>query len=179
MIIGLCGPKLSGKGTVATYLVEHHGGRAYSLSGILRSILERLTLPVSRENMIHLVVALRAHFGNDILARALVLKMTRDQPTLGIIDGIRYAEELQVFSQLPDFRLLYITAPTLARYERTRGRDEKVGEGAQTFEEFMKEELAVTELGILTLEQHAAAVIANDGTLDELYQAIDATLPKL
>lgn len=175
MIIGLCGPKLSGKGTAADYLVQQHHARTYSMSGVLRDILNRLALSESRANMIHLAIALRNEFGNDILARALLPQLARDTSNnVSIIDGIRYSEELTAFSALPNFRLLYITAPLLVRFERTKTRGEKVGEQGQSFEEFVKEEHAATEKHLVALADRAAGTIENNGTFDEFYKAIDA-----
>lgn len=176
MIIGLCGPKLSGKGTVAVYLQNHYDARTYSMSGILCGILRSLALPASRDNMIQLVLRLREQFGDDVLAHAIKHHVEHDQPSCGIIDGIRYEEEWKIFAQLSGFQLWYIDAPLALRYERQTQRGEKIGERDQSFDDFIKEEHAQTEQGIVVLRQHATHVITNDKTFDDLYHTIDALM---
>lgn len=173
MIIGLCGPKCSGKGTIATYLVDHYRARTFSMSGILRDILDRLTLSASRENMIQLALRLREQFGSDILAQAVKNHIEKERPDCGIIDGVRYAAEWEIFSQLSDFQLWYIDAPLELRFARQQQRGEKVGERDQSFDNFIKEEQAQTEQGIAGLRQHAAHIMTNDSTVSVLYAKID------
>jgi dephospho-CoA kinase len=176
MIIGLTGPKLAGKGTVAAYLGRTAGAKAFSMSGILTDLASRLHLPNSRENLIAIATGLRSQFGEAILAQVLAKDLVQADPALAIIDGIRMPSEVDAFASLPDFQMIYIDAPVALRYERARSRGEKAGESDQTFAQFQAEEQAVTETGIAALRQRASAIIDNHGTLDELYQQVDSVL---
>lgn len=169
MVIGLTGPKLSGKGTAAEYWKEKNGAVQYSMSGILSDILDRLYLPKTRMNMIHVVTDLRERFGEDILAQVLKQDIENAQDKIAIIDGIRMPSEVELFSQLPGFQLVYIDAPTRTRYERALQRGEKEGESDMSFEEFEAEENAVTEQNIRSLREKAAVVIENTESLDDFY----------
>lgn len=172
MIIGLSGPKLAGKGTVADFLVKEFGAQASSMSGILTDIAHRLYLPNSRENLIGIATGLRSQFGEDILAKVLGEDLKQTPDTLAIIDGIRMPSEVAAFSQLPGFKLLFIDAPVEVRYQRALQRGEKVGESEMSFEQFLAEEKAVTETGIESLRQAATAQLQNTGSLDELYDQV-------
>jgi dephospho-CoA kinase len=172
MVIGLTGPKLAGKGTAAAWLVQQHGAVSYTMSGLLSQIAAVLQLENSRENLIKIATGLRSQYGEAVLAESLQRVIAAAQPPLAIIDGIRMSLEVDVFSQLPDFRLIYIDAPARVRYERALQRGEKVGESEMTFDEFMTEERAVTEQQIVGLKDRAHLVVDNVQTLDELHAQI-------
>lgn len=180
MIIGLTGPKLSGKGTASNYLQEHHGAKAFSMSGILTDIVNRLYLPNSRANLIGIVTDLRARFGEDILARVLQRDIEEYQKKypeqLIVIDGIRMPSEVELFSQLPDFTLVYIDAPIEQRYNRATKRGEKEGETEMTFEEFQAEEKAATESHMEMLQQSAHTVVVNGATIEDLYASLEGVI---
>ncbi len=172
MVIGLTGPKLAGKGTAAAWLVEQNGAVSYTMSGLLTQIATVLHLENSRDNLIKIVTGLRSQYGEAVLAESLKRTIETDQPRLAIIDGVRMGMEVDVFAQLPDFRLIYIDAPAEVRYQRALQRGEKVGESEQTLEEFMAEESAVTEQQIVGLKDRADLVIDNVGAPEELYALI-------
>ena len=172
MIIGLTGPKLGGKGTTAEYLQKKYGAVTYSMSGILFDIAQRLYLPTSRENLINIATALRSEFGEDILGKVLKEDIKKADDKIAIIDGIRMPSDVELFSQIPGFILLYINAPIQQRFKRAHSRGEKEGEKDMSFEQFEAEEKAVTEKGITNLLKKANTVIENNGSFDELYEAI-------
>ncbi len=182
MIIGLTGPKLSGKGTASDYLQKQFGAKAFSMSGILTDIVNRLYLPNSRENLIAIVTDLRARFGEDVLAQVLkkdIAAFQEKNPGVPvIIDGIRMPMEVDVFSTLPDFHLIFIDAPMRARYERALSRGEKVGESEMTFEQFEAEENAVTESHMDALRVNANAELINASTYEDLYAALETVMKK-
>lgn len=169
MIIGLTGPKLAGKGTAADYLVQQHGATVYSMSAVLTELANRLYLDNSRQNLISLATGLRQSFGEDLLARVLKEDIAKAQPKLAVIDGIRLASEVEQFSQLDDFRLVYIDAPVKVRYERALLRGEKVGETEMSFAEFEEEETAVTERQIETLKNWSKAIVINSESIDIMH----------
>ncbi len=176
MILGITGPKLSGKGTSADYLRSKHGAVIYSMSGILFDIANRLHLPTTRENLIKIATGLRSQFGEDILGQVLKQDLLAAGDALAVIDGIRMPSEFELFSELPGFQLLYIDAPVKERYERSLKRGEKEGETEMTFEQFQAEESAVTEQGIAGLKERASKVITNDSTIAELNSLLESII---
>ena len=99
----------------ARHLQKQFGAVAFSMSGILTDIVNRLYVPNSRENLIAIVTDLRARFGEDVLAQVLKKDIeafiAKHPDTPIVIDGIRMPMEVEVFSQLPDFHLVFIDAP--------------------------------------------------------------------
>ena len=173
MIIGLVGPKLSGKGTVATYIEEQKGARVYSMSGVIIDIGNRVYLPKTRANMISVATAMRQAFGEDIFARVRKHDIEKAHDSLAIIDGIRMPKEVDIFAALPNFYLLFIDSPLDMRYKRALERGEKEGEKDMTFEQFKAEENAVTEQNIEALRKKSEFVIMNNSSKEHLFSEID------
>lgn len=174
MIIGLTGPKLGGKGTTAAYLEKTKGAKIYSMSGILFDIAKRLHLPNSRENLISIVTGLRETLGEDILAKVLAADIEEAGDELAVIDGIRMKDEIDLFSGLKNFKLLYLDAPLEERYKRALARGEKDGESDMSFDEFKAEESAVTEQNIASFKELAQEIISNNDSLDSLYSRLES-----
>lgn len=173
MIIGLVGPKLSGKGTIGKHLQEKYNAEMFTMSSIIGDIAKRLYLPNTRANLIAIVSGLRSTLGEDILAQVLKQDIERSQSKLIVIDGIRMPREVDLFSALPNFNLIFVDAPIEQRYERATKRGEKIEETTMTFEQFQAEEQAATETHIQSLRQQAKQVIHNDKSVDELHRAVD------
>ncbi len=180
MIIGLTGEKLAGKGTIAEYLEKYHNAKVLRFSRPLSDILLRIGQPNTRKELVALGTYLRERFGDDVLAQVAA----RDAATLTglvVIDGMRYKAEYNIFSRLPNFYLLNVTAPLEVRYQRTQQRSEKVDEQAMTLEEFTRREQDATEQEIAAVQAMAHAKMNNIGSFEELYQQVDqwlATLPQ-
>jgi len=179
LIIGLTGEKLAGKGTTAAYLAEKYNAKVFRFSQVLDDILARLYRPISREDQIKLGLCLRQNFGEGILALTLLKDVRKEDSDLIVVDGMRMPEEGKLFGALPNFLLVYITAPIETRFKRIAGRDEKVDEKNMSFEKFKEiEEQSLTETSIKLLAKKAKVKIENNGTFEELYQKIEQEIIK-
>ena len=68
VILGLVGPLASGKDTVKKYLADKYKAENCRFSTILRDVLNRIEVPVGRQNLQNLSTILRKNFGEDVLA---------------------------------------------------------------------------------------------------------------
>lgn len=175
-VIGLAGPKLSGKGTIARYLIEKNHAVAFSMSKVLSDIAQRMYLDNTRANLIAIATGLRSQFGQTILAEVLAKDVERSDQKLVVIDGIRLRGEVDIFSRIPGFELWYVDAPVEERYRRALLRGEKVEETTMAFEEFVAQESAVTEIEITSLRERAHRIFDNHSSLEALYSSIDLAL---
>ncbi len=179
IILGLIGEKSGGKSTVGVYL-RSKGVRVIRFSDILTDILVRLHLdPQDRQNLGTLAEALRAAFPTGTLARAAAFEALRGRSSLAVVDGVRKPGELAYLRRMPNFRLLYVTAPVRLRYDRARKRnlrsDDRVG-----FRKFQSiERTLASEVDIPKLGRRADFRIDNVGTKAELFAAVDALLKRL
>lgn len=188
-IIGLTGEPGAGKDVVADYLVTKHGAVKYTMSVVLKSILDCLYLSNTRKNLVDLAVALRTKFGNAILADVLKKSILNDNPKLAVISGIRYKEEFQVLKNLNTekiiienesfqvkFKLWYITTDLEIRYNRLKMRHEKLGEADMSWDKFIHENQMETEIWIKNIAKNADITIKNNAILQALYQQIEESI---
>lgn len=175
LVVGIIGPKASGKDTVARHLAEKYGGRHHSHSEILDDVLGALRIPNTRDNLIKLV-ALRKTFGEDVLTHALNRKIKNESGILQAITGIRFQNELDNIRNYPKHLILYIDAPLELRYERLSSRRQKSDDQTQTFEQFKEEEQKETEIHIKELGAQADVKIDNTGSEHELFAKIDQVI---
>ena len=178
LILGLIGEKLGGKDTVAEFLVAKHGATHIRHSHILDEILQILNIPISRRNEIDLGMALRQAFGDGILSRALARRVRSIQNDMVIINGIRFPEELDNARSL-GAKIIYVTAPSGARYARFLKRQEKTDDASQSLEEFTNQEQEPTEINIPSLGSQADYKLENTGTLEDLYKKVDELIHRL
>jgi len=175
MIIGLTGTNASGKGTVATYLVEK-GFSYYSLSDELRILMKQEGAKLTRENFIEKGRFYREKKGNDYFAKLVKKKFNEKD---AVVDSIRNLGEIEEFRKLNHFFLIAIDAPIDTRFERSRKRKSERDE--RTLKEFiLKEKKEMMGKGA---EQQLEACMAqadfqiiNDSDLENLYKKIDDTL---
>ncbi|QQG52574.1 MAG: AAA family ATPase [Candidatus Falkowbacteria bacterium] len=179
IIIGLVGPIASGKDVSKKYIEEHYRASSYKFSTVLRDILNRLYIPINRENMQDLSLDLRNRFGSDILARIIATDAKNDNGGIVIVDGVRRMDDIVHLSNLPEFKLISVEADINLRYERMKLRNENEGDAGKTFAEFENDCQKEAEKEIPIVISHAAYHLNNNGTLEELYAKIDKIIAEI
>lgn len=179
LIIGLIGQKLSGKDTVANYLVNKYGAVSFAGGHILNELLEVLGKEKSRENEMSLAISLRNAFGEDVLNSAILTRLHNSKAKIGLVNGIRRPQEL-VQCQQEQVRTIYISAPANARYERYKFRQEKKDDGILDFADFLRQDTeSPTEKDIVAIGEQAEFKIENASDLQTLYTEIDHIIEQL
>ncbi len=175
IVIGLIGRMGSGKGFVADYLCENHNASKHTISSILVDILKRLHIPVKREYLQKLGASLRSELGSEVIVTALKGDIEKDNSDIILIDGIRYANEVEMLRTFKNNLLLSIDAKPEVRYKRCVLRGEK-GENKITLGDFLANENRETEKYIGEVMKDADYAVNNDGTRDELIKKIEEML---
>ncbi len=178
LILGLTGEKLSGKDTVAEYLISKYKAEHIRHSHFLDDILKILDLPLSRRNEIDLGMSLRRTFGDGILGKALAKKVKESKNEIIVINGIRFQDELENARSL-GAKIIYITAPEEMRFKRFLNRKEKADDASQNLSEFRLQEHEPTEIGIPSLGAQAEWRIENTRSTEDLYKQIDEIISNL
>lgn len=179
MILGFTGLIASGKDVSKKYLEEKYGASSHRFSTMLRDILNRLYLPVSRENLQTLSQTLRGSFGQDTLARVIAEDVKNDTHDLVIVEGIRRQADIIELKNLPNFRLVAIDAEAETRYHRVVARNENVGDAEKTYEQFLAEGQREAEAEIPAVMAQASFRLDNNGTFANLYKQLDELIAKL
>ena len=173
IILGFTGLIASGKGTAAKYLQEKYGAETFRFSTILRDVLDRLYLPQSRENMINLSTNLRENFGQDLLSKVIAQDASRAKTEIVVVDGMRRPADIKDLKEVPGFKMIAIEVDSKVRYERLVKRAENPGDTEKTYDEFLEDHKAETEITIPDLIKQADAVIYNNVSLEDLYKQLD------
>jgi dephospho-CoA kinase len=179
IIIGFVGPIASGKDVSKKYIEEKYGASSYKFSAVLRDILNRLYLPINRENMQDLSLDLRNRFGSDILAKVITEDAKNDKDEIVIVDGVRRMDDIIHLNGLPEFNLISIDSDINTRYERTKARNENLGDDKKTFDEFLADCDKEAEKEIPLVMSKSAYQVKNDGTLQDLYAQLDEIFLKI
>lgn len=179
MVFGIAGEPGAGKDTVKEYLVHTYGSESFGFSLILKDILLRLSMELCRENYARLAEALRASFGEHILAKVLTGDIARLSNPLIVIDGIRKFGELEELRKLPNFHFIFMETDLRVRYERIKNRGTKADDSSKTFEEFVRDHEHAADRDVRNLKEYADIVIENNGTREDLFAQVDARLLSL
>lgn len=179
LLLGLVGLQGCGKGTAADLLQKEYGAAYYRFSAILGDILTRLSVEKSRDNFITLSNKLRQAFGEDLLSYAIEKLAATDPHDIVIIDGIRRLEDIVALEPLPQFKLVAITTDAKLRFERMKGRGEKIGESTMSWEKFLADEQAPTERTIPEVMERARITIPNEGTREAFEKRIREMMKQL
>ncbi len=173
IILGLAGEIVSGKGTVARYLVEKYGGSTHRFSTMLRDVAKRMYLEENRENLQKLSTAFRHYFGDDALSKAIYHDVINDEHAVVAVDGVRRFPDVEYLHTLSEFKLVYIETSVENRYKRIIERGENADDTSKTFDEFKNDQKREAEKDIRDLREKADFVIDNNGSFDELYKQIN------
>ncbi len=179
LIIGLVGQSGCGKGTVADLLQAEYGAGYFRFSALIGSLLEKLAIEKSRNNFTTLSNTLRTAFGEDVFSYAIEKQALEAPEEIVILDGIRRVEDIVALEPLPLFKLIAIDVDATKRFERMKQRGEKVGEQEMTWEQFIAQDNAATEVTIPFVMKRAWRTIPNNGTREELVDQIHALMSEL
>ncbi|MFA4834095.1 MAG: AAA family ATPase [Patescibacteria group bacterium] len=179
IIIGLVGKISAGKGTAADYLKDNYSANTYRFSTMLRDILNRLHLEVSRPNLQSISECLREKFSGDILAKVIADDVKADPEKLLVIDGIRRQDDIKYLRELPEFKLVKIETDSKTRYQRLINRGENQDDQKKTYEEFLQDEQREAELEIPKVMESAQLALDNNSSREKLYQQIDELIKSL
>lgn len=178
VIIGLSGEMGAGKGTVAHYLVDQYGCSAFRMSDMLRDVLKRLHLEISRENMANMSKVIRENFGQDILSR-VIANDALESGRSAVVDGIRRESDIAHLQKMPNFFLVYIEVSLQLRYERLVARAENIGDSTKTFEQFTKEQLSEADRQVSQLKNKAQYILENNGDIQQLYKEVNRIMEEI
>jgi dephospho-CoA kinase len=179
IILGLVGPIASGKEETKKYLIKKYNAKDCRFSTMLRDVLNRISIPTSRENMQKVSTVLRANFGEDLLAKGIANDASKLDANVVVIDGVRRLTDIEHLVELQNFFLIKIEAGDKLRYERMIKRNENPGDREKTFEQFKKDHETEADSQVPSVMKTAKYSIDNNGTFEDLYIQIDGIVGKL
>ncbi len=179
IILGFVGQIASGKDASKKYLAEKYGAKNCRFSTVLRDVLERIGVEISRENMQKISTVLRQNFGEDLLANTITNDASKLESDIVIVDGVRRMADISRLATLPNFFLVKIEASPEIRYERMKTRNENVGDLDKSFADFLKNHEAEADREIPIVMSNAKYSLDNKGSFEELYEQLDRLISEL
>lgn len=176
LILGLTGPMASGKTTVATYVKEMHGATTHRFSTMMRDVLDRLYIEQTRGNLQTLSTIVRQSFGEDTFAKVMAEDVKNDTSNIVVVEGIRRPDDAVYLRELPNFILVAIDADEKIRFNRISARSENPDDQGKTFEQFRQEQAQESEQKIVEIMKDATVTLNNNGSMEELYAAVENIL---
>lgn len=172
LVIGIVGAPLAGKETCANMLEKLLVEDGYSVSRhvfseILRETLDLWGIPRGRDNEQRMAIVMNAEigFGDGALSRAMEHRIMNEDVDVTILDGVRWFGDEKMLRELNDEGvksiLVYIQADPKVRYARLLARN-RAGESATTWEKFLEQEQARTEVDIPEIGSRAEIVLDNN-----------------
>lgn len=178
MVIGLVGEGGSGKDAAAKYLERRYGVVPLRFSDPIKELLRLFFDQPSRADQSWVGSTFKERFGQDIFIRAVDRRIRAAGAGIFSINGIRYKEDADFVRSFKRHAVIYITADQHLRWERSQRRGEK-SDDAMDFETFRRLESTLeTEKGIGEIGKNADSIIRNEGTLEELFVALDGVMRK-
>lgn len=175
--IGLVGEIGSGKDTFTRNLHEINPFlqvSQISSSELLANTLKLWALPKTTANLQQMAIALESSFGPEVISNAIYKRILDEPAQVVIFNSVRKKSNVEVIRKFGRYgTILYITADPEIRFQRRKSRSEKVGEADLTWEQFLKEDQAPTELEIPYISSQIANFrIANNGSIEEFQDNI-------
>jgi dephospho-CoA kinase len=177
-IIAFTGMPGSGK-SEAVSIAQHLGIPVIRMGDMVWDEVKARGLPLDDAHVGRIADTMRTQHGKDIWAQRTLQKIKTYAPTQClVIDGIRNAEEIQIFKKHlgADFQVIAVTAPTDLRMQRILHR-KRIDDGTRSdFEERDKRELS---WGLGQVIAAADLVIPNEGSLTDFHNQVTLVLSKL
>ena len=169
LVMGIAGRIGSGKTSAAKYLSSRHGFQYLRYSQVLSEWLAKD--PEAKAHLQEVGWKVMAGGTQAELNRRLIAQITPD--TDSAVDGLRHPLDYESLkdSFASAFYLLYIESPREERWNRLRGR----GRFA-SIDSFEHADSHPVEQQIESLRVNAALVLRNDGSLQDLYVALDGAV---
>jgi dephospho-CoA kinase len=118
--LGLVGTNGAGKSTVCAYLKEN-GYDVYSLSDVLREILRKEGLDLTRDTMTNTANKLKDTHGLSVFAQKTYDKAIQNNNDKVVFDSVRNLSEIE-FLKNKGVAFIGVDAPIELRYERIKKR---------------------------------------------------------
>ena len=172
LVIGIVGAPLAGKETCANVLEkllieDGYSVSRHTFSEILRETLDLWDIPHGRDNEQKMAIIMNAKtgFGDGALPRAIKNRIVHENVDVTILDGVRWLGDEEMLRGLNEEGiksiLVYISADPKVRYARLLARN-RASEAATTWEKFMQQETARTEVNIPDIGNRAEIVLENN-----------------
>lgn len=175
-IIGVTGENGAGKDNFTTFLRAAAAPTLVAklhFSDILYDTLNLWGIKTSRANLQNMAIIMDRTYGKGTLTAATEARIKKKKAEIIVVEGVRWKTDVPMIRSFEKNILVYITADPKIRYERMLKRGAKKGETETSYEQFLKEEKAGTEIEIPEIGAEADVKIENNGSIDEFRKKVE------
>ena len=170
-IIGVLGKPGAGKDTFCDFFQEIEPSvKVLKFSDTLSDILRMFFDEIKREDQQWLINALRDHFGEDILAKAIKKKIKEETADFILLNGVRVWDDYQLIKDLGG-QLVFIAAKPELRWERMKKRKEKKDDDV-SYQKFLELDSGRSELEVEKIGELSDNLIDNNNTKEDLKKEV-------
>jgi len=169
-IVCFAGMPGAGKSTAAK-ASERLGFKIVSMGDAVREEAVKRGLPLNDENLGAVMLNLRRRSGMGAVARLTLPKIESCRGRLIAVDSVRSIEEVEVFREVGDVRVLAIHASPQIRYSFLKGRGR--GDAPLTWKLFEARDERELSVGVGRVIALADEVVSNNSiTVEELQETV-------
>lgn len=175
-IIGVVGENGAGKDTFTTFFRAAAAPATVAklhFSDILAQTLNLWGIPLTRSNLQNMAIIMDNQFGRGSLTRATEARIKKQKTDIVVVEGVRWKTDVPMIRSFKNSSIIYIASDPKVRYERIKARAQKEDEATKTYEQFLREEKAATELDIPQIGAGADVRLENNGSLDEFREKVE------
>lgn len=165
VIIAVAGLPGAGKSVVAR-AAKHLKIPVYRMGDVIRREAETSGLSLTDESLGEIALSLRKKFGEDIVARKIAGKITRDPNRVVLVDGVRSMSEVDFLrKRFNNVIILSVHASPKTRYERLRRRGRQ--DDPKSWEEFAERDERELRLGLGNVIALSDVMLVNEETTEK------------
>ena len=171
-VSGLIG---SGKDTVAGLIAEKYGYEMIQLADVLRGMLRKEGIPVTRENL----QQYRLKHGRTFLAEECVRIAGKSRAARLIFAPMRMMEDFSILRKsFPGIKLIWVDSPATTRFRRLSGRNRE--NDPKTLIAFKEQDMKEMKIfDFRKLRKAADYKIQNGGSVEDLRKAVDKLMKEV
>lgn len=180
-IIGITGTLGAGKGTIVEFLLRN-GFVHFSARGLIVEEIKKRNLDVNRDSMVFVANDLRAKHSPSYIAEQLYTQAEKTGKAC-VIESLRTEGEIIALRKKGEFYLFAVDADPKLRYARVEKRATESDH--VSYEKFLADENREmnsndpTKQNLKRCSDIADYRFENNGTIDELYEKVEAVLNEI
>jgi dephospho-CoA kinase len=179
VVLGLSSLPGGGKDYVADLLSKEYGFYKITPGDIVREILKKKGLPITRENEQNIPIEYRKKYGEDFLMKMVYKRAKESGRKLIAVSGIRTPGDLKFFRMKLDGNFKDISIVCTAKIRYSRIKERKREDAPHSFSEFLKQDKAERKLFKLDeTEKLSDFKLRNEGNEKQLRRDLNRILDK-
>lgn len=177
LVLGFVGWPCAGKDVAAEFFKARHNAMWWGHSNFIRARWSEMGIESPTTDQLSALFEARAsHQGYGWIARIVtdrVEALRRSEPErLVVMTGVHNLDEVEMYRELENFRLVSLVADRETRFRRWCDRP-RASDGSRTWEQFLAIEALDGNRNVPDVLALADRVVENNGSLEDFHRALE------